>query len=194
MGSVKQTLLATTPPITSFVMDLLAPFKHLIDNYDLGDMLKETARLYYNNNSINVNPFGSIFEAVVLAATLVALLSYLIEVKVEKSDDYGLETRSDAEYQPYIHKLQRQVSQLEEVADLQEVLDERGINLVQEKTNLNLPFISRPVTGHWYLDTSLSWYIPSPTASFLFASYAGLMVRSSSTTSFSFSMWEAHPC
>ena len=90
-------------------MDLLAPFKHLIDNYDLGDMLKETARLYYNNNSINVNPFGSIFEAVVLAATLVALLSYLIEVKVEKSDDYGLETRSDAEYQPYIHKLQRQV-------------------------------------------------------------------------------------
>merc|ERR1712088_159472 len=120
MGSVKQTLLATTPPTTSFVMDLLAPFKHLIDNYDLGDMLKETARLYYNNNSIN--------EAVVLAATLVALLSYLIEVKVEKSDDYGLETRSDAEYQPYIHKLQRQVSQLEEVADLQEVLDERGIN------------------------------------------------------------------
>ena len=106
---MKQTLLATTPPITSFVMDLLAPFKHLIDNYDLGDMLKETARLYYNNNSINVNPFGSIFEAVVLAATLVALLSYLIEVKVEKSDDYGLETRSDAEYQPYIHKLQRQV-------------------------------------------------------------------------------------
>merc|ERR1711881_3665 len=128
MGSVKQTLLATTPSITSFVMDLLAPFKHLIDNYDLGDMLKETARLYYNNNSINVNPFGSIFEAVVLAATLVALLSYLIEVKVEKSDEYGLETRSDAEYQPYIHKLQRQVSQLEEVADLQEVLDERGIN------------------------------------------------------------------
>ena len=106
---MKQTLLATTPPITSFVMDLLAPFKHLIDNYDLGDMLKETARLYYNNNSINVNPFGSIFEAVVLAATLVALLSYIIEVKVEKSDDYGLETRSDAEYQPYIHKLQRQV-------------------------------------------------------------------------------------
>merc|ERR1712241_203973 len=130
MGSVKQTLLATTPPITSFVMDLLAPFKHLIDNYDLGDMLKETARLYFNNNSINVNPFGSIFEALILAAVLVALLSYIIEVKVEKNSDYGLETRSDAKYQPYLQKLQKQVADLEQVADLQDAIEANigGIN------------------------------------------------------------------
>ena len=95
------------------VMDLtniLAPFEDLLGDSVLSESLKETARLYFNNNSINVNPFGSMFEAFVLAAVLVALLSYLVEVKVEKSSDYGLETRSDSEYRPYINKLQRQVS------------------------------------------------------------------------------------
>ena len=94
------------------VMDLThfyEPLKQLVGDYDLTERMAETARLYFNNNSINVNPFGSIFEAFVLAAVLVALLSYIIEVKVEKSSDYGLETRSDAEYRPYIHKLRKQV-------------------------------------------------------------------------------------
>merc|ERR1711992_326126 len=90
----------------------------------------ETARLYFNNNSINVNPFGSIFEALILAAVLVALLSYIIEVKVEKNSDYGLETRSDAKYQPYLQKLQKQVADLEQVADLQDAIEANigGIN------------------------------------------------------------------
>ena len=98
------------------VMDLtniLAPFEDLLGDSVLSESLKETARLYFNNNSINVNPFGSMFEAFVLAAVLVALLSYLVEVKVEKSSDYGLATRSDSEYRPYINKLQRQVGQLD---------------------------------------------------------------------------------
>ena len=90
--------------------DILAPFEDLLGDSALSESLKETARLYFNNNSINVNPFGSMFEAFVLAAVLVALLSYLVEVKVEKTSDYGLATRSDSEYRPYINKLQRQVS------------------------------------------------------------------------------------
>ena len=123
------------------------PLKQLVGDYDLTERMAETARLYFNNNSINVNPFGSIFEAFVLAAVLVALLSYIIEVKVEKSSDYGLETRSDAEYQPYLHKLQKQVWQfdawcapfdlisdfafqqvadLEQVADLQDAIEANG--------------------------------------------------------------------
>ena len=154
--SVKRTLLPTARLTHSqcLVMDLtdiLAPFEDLLGDSALSESLKETARLYFNNNSINVNPFGSMFEAFVLAAVLVALLSYLVEVKVEKSSDYGLETRSDSEYRPYINKLQRQVghepsyqphllpivvillcsdqvSQLEEVADLQDALDARGVN------------------------------------------------------------------
>ena len=89
--------------------DFYEPFKQLVGDYDLMERMEETARLYFNNNSINVNPFGSIFEALILAAVLVALLSYIIEVKVEKKSDYGLETRSDAEYQPYLRKLQKQV-------------------------------------------------------------------------------------
>ena len=89
--------------------DFYEPFKQLVGDYDLTERMKETARLYFNNNSINVNPFGSIFEAFILAAVLVALLSYIIEVKVEKNSDYGLETRSDAKYQPYLQKLQKQV-------------------------------------------------------------------------------------
>ena len=130
--------------------DILAPFEDLLGDSALSESLKETARLYFNNNSINVNPFGSMFEAFVLAAVLVALLSYLVEVKVEKTSDYGLATRSDSEYRPYINKLQRQVgrepsyqldllpsnilscsyqvSQLEEVTDLQDALDARGVN------------------------------------------------------------------
>ena len=90
--------------------DILTPFEDLLGDSALSESLKETARLYFNNNSINVNPFGSMFEAFVLAAVLVALLSYLVEVKVEKTSDYGLATRSDSEYRPYINKLQRQVS------------------------------------------------------------------------------------
>ena len=89
--------------------DFYEPLKQLVGDYDLTERMKETARLYFNNNSINVNPFGSIFEAFILAAVLVALLSYIIEVKVEKKSGYGLETRSDAEYQPYLRKLQKQV-------------------------------------------------------------------------------------
>ena len=91
--------------------DFYEPFKQLVGDYDLTERLKESARLYFNNNSINVNPFGSIFEAFILAVVLVALLSWIIEVKVEGKSDYGLQTRSDAEYQPYIRKLQRQVQQ-----------------------------------------------------------------------------------
>ena len=108
------------------------------------ERMEETARLYFNNNSINVNPFGSIFEALILAAVLVALLSYIIEVKVEKKSDYGLETRSDAQYEPYLRKLQKQVrmtawtlwpdqwqcfqqvSDLEQVADLQDAIEANG--------------------------------------------------------------------
>ena len=90
--------------------DFYEPFKQLVGDYDLTERMVETARLYFNNNSINVNPFGSIFEALILAAVLVALLSYIIEVKVEKNSDYGLETRSDAKYQPYLQKLQKQVA------------------------------------------------------------------------------------
>ena len=89
--------------------NILAPFEDLLGDSVLSESLKETARLYFNNNSINVNPFGSTFEAFVLAAVLVALLSYLVKVKVEKSSDYSLATRSDSEYRPYINKLQRQV-------------------------------------------------------------------------------------
>ena len=89
--------------------DFYEPFKQLVRDYDLMERMEETARLYFNNNSINVNPFGSIFEAFILAAVLVALLSYIIEVKVEKKSDYGLETRSDAQYEPYLRKLQKQV-------------------------------------------------------------------------------------
>ena len=115
---MKQTLLPTAPPIIiPPVMDLTdyyAPFKQLVGDYDLTERLKESARLYFNNDSINVNPFGSIFESVVLAAVLVALLSWWIEVKLESKDsDYGLETRSDAEYRPHILKLQRQVQKHE---------------------------------------------------------------------------------
>merc|ERR1711953_1642473 len=132
-SSVKRTLLPTArlTHIQRLVMDLidiLAPFEDLLGDSVLSESLKETARTYFNNNSINVNPFGSMFEAFVLAAVLVALLSYLVEVKVEKSSDYSLATRSDSEYRPYINKLQRQVSQLEEVADLQDALDARGLN------------------------------------------------------------------
>ena len=106
-ASVKQTLLPTAPPIIIPPnMDLI---EQLVGDYDLTERMKETARLYFNNDSINVNPFGSIFESVILAAVLVALLSWIIEVKVEKKSDYGLETRSDAEYRPHINKLQRQV-------------------------------------------------------------------------------------
>merc|ERR1711997_1168390 len=131
MGSVKQTLLPTAPPVIIIppVMDLTdyyAPFKQLVGDYDLTERLKESARLYFNNDSINVNPFGSTFESIVLAAVLVALLSWWIEVKLEKSSDYGLETRSDAEYRPHILKLQRQVSDLEQVAGLQDAIKERG--------------------------------------------------------------------
>merc|ERR1712147_74213 len=131
MGSVKRTLLPTArlTYIRRLVMDLtdiLTPFEDLLGDSALSESLKETARLYFNNNSINVNPFGSMFEAFVLAAVLVALLSYLVEV--EKTSDYGLATRSDSEYRPYINKLQRQVSQLEEVTDLQDALDARGVN------------------------------------------------------------------
>merc|ERR1712080_453142 len=104
MGSVKRTLLPTARLTRNqrLVMDLtyiLAPFEDLLGDSALSESLKETARLYFNNNSINVNPFGSMFEAFVLAAVLVALLSYL-EVKVEKTSDYGLATRSDSEYRP----------------------------------------------------------------------------------------------
>ena len=91
------------------LIDILAPFEDLLGDSVLSESLKETARLYFNNNSINVNPFGSIFEALILAAVLVALLSYIIEMKVEKNSDYGLETRSDVKYQPYLQKLQKQV-------------------------------------------------------------------------------------
>merc|ERR1712088_27182 len=118
------------PHLTLFlVMDLTEfyePLKQLVGDYDLTERMKEAARLYFNNNSINVNPFGSIFEAFILAAVLVALLSYIIEVKVEKNSDYGLETRSDAEYQPYLRKLQKQVSDLEQVADLQDAIGANG--------------------------------------------------------------------
>merc|ERR1712223_899373 len=128
MGSVKRTLLPTARLTLNklLVMDLtniLAPFEDLLGDSVLSESLKETARLYFNDN-----PIGSMFEAFVLAAVLVALLSYLVEVKVEKSSDYGLATRSDSEYRPYINKLQRQVLQLEEVADLQDALDARGVN------------------------------------------------------------------
>ena len=98
--------------------DYYAPFKQLVGDYDLTERLKESARLYFNNDSINVNPFGSIFESIVLAAVLVALLSWWIEVKLEKSSDYGLETRSDAEYRPHILKLQRQVQKHDSVRDM----------------------------------------------------------------------------
>merc|ERR1712083_247180 len=131
MGQCETDLTSHRTSHQRLVMDLtniLAPFEDLLGDTALSESLKETARLYFNNNSINVNPFGSMFEAFVLAAVLVALLSYLVEVKVEKSSDYGLETRSDSEYRPYINKLQRQVSQLEEVADLQDALDARGVN------------------------------------------------------------------
>merc|ERR1719464_1795704 len=104
-------------------MDLL---QQLVVDYDLTERMKETARLYFNNDSINVNPFGSIFESVILAAVLVALLSWIIEVKVEKKSDYGLETRSDAQYEPYLRKLQKQVSDLEQVADLQDAIEANG--------------------------------------------------------------------
>ena len=121
-ASVKQTLLPTAPPIIiPPVMDLTdyyAPFKQLVGDYDLTERLKESARLYFNNDSINVNPFGSIFESIVLAAVLVALLSWWIEVKLEKNSDYGLETRSDAEYRPHILKLQRQVQKHDSVRDV----------------------------------------------------------------------------
>ena len=124
--------------------DFYEPFKQLVGDYDLMERMEETARLYFNNNSINVNPFGSIFEALILAAVLVALLSYIIEVKVEKKSDYGLETRSDAQYEPYLRKLQKQVrmtawtlwpdqwqcfqqvSDLEQVADLQDAIEANG--------------------------------------------------------------------
>ena len=112
--SVKRTLLPTArlthnKLLVMDLTDILAPFEDLLGDSALSESLKETARLYFNNNSINVNPFGSMFEAFVLAAVLVALLSYLVEVKVEKTSDYGLATRSDSEYRPYINKLQRQV-------------------------------------------------------------------------------------
>ena len=154
-SSVKRTLLPTArltlnQHLVMDLTDILAPFEDLLGDSVLSESLKETARLYFNNNSINVNPFGSMFEAFVLAAVLVALLSYLVEVKVEKTSDYGLATRSDSEYRPYINNLQRQVgrepsyqldllpsnilscsyqvSQLEEVTDLQDALAARGVN------------------------------------------------------------------
>ena len=99
------------------------PFKQLVGDYDLTERLKESARLYFNNNSINVNPFGSIFEAFILAIVLVALLSWIIEVKVEGKSDYGLQTRSDAEYQPYIQKLQRQVQKHQSLMDVDHHID-----------------------------------------------------------------------
>ena len=36
--------------------DFYEPFKQLVGDYDLMERMEETARLYFNNNSINVKP------------------------------------------------------------------------------------------------------------------------------------------
>ena len=115
-------------------MNLLEPLINLIDNEDIKDTVRETARIYYNETGVTVNLIPSIIIGLLALLGLLKLLGLPILASfglggdeggdggygapaggyAEPSTGYGRAYARSGEFEQTVADLQAQVAQLQE--------------------------------------------------------------------------------
>ena len=115
-------------------MNLLEPLINLIDNEDIKDTVRETARIYYNDTGVTVNLIPSIIIGLLALLGLLKLLGLPILASFglggdeggdggygeptggygEPSSGYGRAYARSEEFEQTVEDLQAQVAQLQE--------------------------------------------------------------------------------
>ena len=131
--SIQKCLLyQTVPGIVNMadIMNLLEPLINLIDNEDIKDTVRETARIYYNETGVTVNLIASIIIGLLALLGLLKVLGIPILASFdlggdggygeptsgygEPSTGYGRAYARSGAFEETVADLQAQVAQLQE--------------------------------------------------------------------------------